>query len=289
MANGDMLPGSKILFPLYYFSILLGSFRFWKHTGVKLLPSMLGLLFLASIPIVFEFATIGYSNLPVACFLSLAALWGAEGIFLNKVRAQVMSGILFGLAAWTRPEGILFSLIGVAALIFSSRVMGKGKTNYASLLLPILLIGGSWLIFYSLNGGGDSQALGGVKAAIGSISSGNYHLSAFIEIIRFLIRNAIDLKTWGLLFPFSLLVLISSLRSRKDRLNPFFWSCFACGIAFGIVTFVLFYVGQFNFEQSFLQGWLGRGFARALIPAGVLFAVMSVNSFGEINFKLSTK
>ncbi|NIM96112.1 MAG: hypothetical protein GTO18_20625 [Anaerolineales bacterium] len=288
MVTGDILPGSKLLFPLYLLSILIGSYRFWRQIGTRSIVSRIGLLFLVSVPIVFEYGTIGYSNLPLACFLVLALLWGSEGIFFNRWRPQLASGILFGLAAWTRPEGILYGIAGFGALAISSWLMRRGKVNYAALLLPIVVIGGSWLVFYSFHGGGDSQAMSGVGAALRSFRTGDFNLTALKVIGRFIIASSIDIKTWGLVLPLSLVTIIVSFRSRKGDPQPFFWSCLIGSVAFGVVTIGLFYIGQFQFEPGFLQGWLARGFMRALLPTIILLAIACVSSFGVSDEQTST-
>jgi hypothetical protein len=279
MSSGDILPGSKLIFPFYYFSILLGSYRFWNKIGVRSARSRIGILFLASIPIIFEFATVGYSNLPVGCFLALGVLWGIEGIYFARSDFQLVSGTLLGLAAWTRPEGIAYSLIGLIVLILISAVSKKGRVYFNSFVLPVLLIGGSWIIFYSLHGGGGSQAMGGVGAALTSVMNGEFNLSAIISIGKFSIKNLFTIGVWGLLYPISVVLVVVGIWPRRAKSNIFFWACFFSSISFGVVTAMLFYVGQFQLGQEFLQGWLSRGFARAMIPSGLLLSVMCITFF----------
>ena len=281
MTSGDILPGSKLIFPFYYLSVLVGSYRFWTKIGVHKARSRIGILFLASIPIIFEFATIGYSNLPVSSFLSLGILWGIEGIYNARKDFQLVGGILLGLAAWTRPEGIAYSLIGFIVLVMISVVSKRGRVYFFSFFLPVLIIGGSWIFFYSMHGGGDSQAMGGVRAALTSVMNGEFNLPALIMIGKFSIKNLFTINSWGLLYPICVILVFASIWARRGRLNYFFWTSFFTGLSFGVFTAILFYVGQFQYEQEFLQGWLSRGFARAMIPSGLLLAVMCVSFFAE--------
>jgi hypothetical protein len=281
MSSGDILPGSKLIFPFYYFSILLGSYRFWNKIGVRPARSRLGILFLASIPIIFEFATVGYSNLPVGCFLALGVLWGIEGIYFARTDFQLVSGILLGLAAWTRPEGIAYSLTGLLVLILISAVSKKGRVYFNSFVLPVLFIGGSWIIFYSTHGGGGSQAMGGVGAALTSVMNGELNLSAIITIGKFSIKNLFSIGVWGLLYPISAVLVVVGIWHHRAKTNIFFWACFFTSLSFGVFTAILFYVGQFQSGQEFLQGWLTRGFARSMIPSGILLGVMCISFFNE--------
>jgi multidrug transporter EmrE-like cation transporter len=66
--SGDWLPGSKLIFPIYYLALTLGAFSLlqqrlgWKRAG-------LGALILAATPIILQHGTLGYANLPFTAYL----------------------------------------------------------------------------------------------------------------------------------------------------------------------------------------------------------------------------
>jgi len=79
LLDGDVLPGSKLIFPMYFISLILGAYRFWKkHVEWKF--AALGALLLASLPIVFKHGTIGYANLPFTAYLVIGLLHVLDGI-----------------------------------------------------------------------------------------------------------------------------------------------------------------------------------------------------------------
>jgi hypothetical protein len=211
-----------------------------------------------------------------------------EGFYKARKDFQLVSGILFGLAAWTRPEAIAYSLVGLLILVLIYIVTRKGKVHASAILLPLLIIGGSWMIFYSSHGGGDSQAMGGVKAALTGVSNGEFNLPALISIGKFAVKNVFTIRTWGLFFPISMILVFFGIWGHRGRWSYFFWTSFFISLSFGLFTLFLFYVGQFQYGQEFLLGWLSRGFARAMIPTGMLLGVMCVSFFAENDEQLSS-
>ena len=57
--GGDILPGSKLIFPAFLASVSLGAYAFWIRQGVSTLLAGLGMLLVASVPSIFLHATIG--------------------------------------------------------------------------------------------------------------------------------------------------------------------------------------------------------------------------------------
>lgn len=276
MTSGDLLPGSKLIFPLYLLSILIASYRFWRLFSVRKIYSFLGVLLLASVPILFEHATIGFTNLPLAAYLTLAVIWGIEGIYTRDPRPQIVSSLLFGFAAWIRPEGILYSLMGMFAVILISRIMKQGLIDLRRFTFPFLIIGVTWMAFYSINGGGDSQAMGGVNAAMNSFSNGNYDIDQLLRIIRFAVRSILRTKVWGMLFVVSFILIARWLISKQRANAQILITALVASIALGSVSLLLFYLGQFDNEPDFLIGWLQRGFTRTFIPSSIMIGITGI-------------
>ena len=147
LLSEDILPGSKIIFPLMFASWILSLYRFWRRHQVSNVAALFGALFLGTVPFIFEHATIGYADLTFACYIGLGALWGIEGIFESSWRGQALSGALFGMACWTRAEGILYSVALVITILIAWRVTGKGRPKLIPWLLPLVLISIAWLSF----------------------------------------------------------------------------------------------------------------------------------------------
>jgi|GEM_PF-2481055 hypothetical protein len=281
MLSGDPLPGSKMLFPLYFLSALAGCYAFWRSRGLSPLGAGCGLLFLATVPLLAEHATIGYSNMATAAYLLLALLVAAGGLEAGERGALLVSGMLLGLLAWTRPEGILFSLLGLGAILLARRSGNARRALMLPLVGPILLIAGAWFTFYFLYGGGESQAAGGVSAALASFLRGELRLSALILIARRLAKSVLSFELWGLAFPLSALFVLTHLPMRSRRAQPQAWSLLMASAGAILLTVGLFYIGQFQFSPQFLGGWLDRGFDRALLPAVVLMIAGVVGLLGR--------
>ncbi len=65
--TGDMLPASKLIAPLFYFSLCIGCLRFWLQRDVSPLTASLGAIGLAATPILFEHANVGVCQPPLHC------------------------------------------------------------------------------------------------------------------------------------------------------------------------------------------------------------------------------
>ena len=97
LADGDALPGSKLLDPLLLSSLLVGCFQFWKRSAVPADLALGGAVVILSVPVIFFHGTIGYANLPYTAYLILGSLWVLEGT--RRGSAPVVG-------AWLPPAGL---------------------------------------------------------------------------------------------------------------------------------------------------------------------------------------
>lgn len=278
MMSGDLLPGSKLLFPFYLISILIASYRFWRLFAVKKIYSLLGVGLLATVPILFEHATTGFANLPLAAYLTLAVVWGIEGIYTREPRAQIVSSLLFGFACWIRPEGILYSLTAMFSILLISRIMKQGLIDFRRFTIPFFIIGATWMIFYIMNGGSESQAMGGVSAALINFSNGNFDVDQLLRIIRFAGRSILRIEVWGMLFVISAILIARWLLCKNKENSEILITAVVASFSLGAVSLLLFYLGQFDREADQFIGWLQSGFARTFIPFGVMIGISAILS-----------
>ena len=136
MFGHDLVPLSKALFPMFLTSLGLAAYRFWRLQGVSSTLSSLGTVFLVSVPLVFLHGTEGYGNVPFTAYLVQGILWGIVGLRWRDRRALLMSGLLLGLASWTRPEGFLYALVAVVGLFAAFWVTGQRQFHLAWWLAP---------------------------------------------------------------------------------------------------------------------------------------------------------
>ena len=143
--GGDLLPGSKLIFPLFYGSLLLGCIALWRKHGVPHFFLTLGTLLIASVPVIFEHSTMGYANLPFSTYLLLACIMTIEGNVQSDRGLQLMGGVLFGLAAWTRPEGVFLVPLLMLTVVLFTWASQRRMPRLIPWLLPVVLITGLWI------------------------------------------------------------------------------------------------------------------------------------------------
>ena len=271
LLDGDVLPGSKLIFPMYFISLILGAYQFWKnHTEWKF--AAMGALLLASLPIVFEHGTIGYANLPFAAYLVLGLLHVLEGISSGDARGQILGGFLLGLATWTRPEGIFLVIFSLGAVLIGSRALKFGEIRLFAVLSPVLLIAGIWQGFSASIG---SQGLVGsaLQSAWRSWSQMEFHPGALYWTARYLARQSLELKIWGVLVPLILLVLAANFRKLRPREYPLPFLLLAAGTVVGGAVALYYYLASFVSDLVYL---LGTSFNRLFLPAWILVVLWIV-------------
>jgi len=273
LVDGDVLPGSKLAFSLLFGSILAGAMGFWRRMGMTNAWACAGVLFLGTLPEVFRHSTYGYVNIPASAYLVLGAIWGVTGVAHSSRQHMTVAGLLLGLGCWTRQEGILFALVIAGALAASWLFLRPAPFPILWLLAPIVVIGGTWLIFYRTYSLEGSQAGNAMAAALAGWRSGDLRLHSLRLILGYFRRDMLDIQIWGLLFPLSAAFLALHLRRIVDRNFPEFLPLALATLGSGLATAGLFYVG--SYARGDLVGWMTRGFPRAFFPAAILLAILS--------------
>ena len=277
LLDGDVLPGSKLVFPLFYASLLFGCYLFWRSHGVTGLVSNLGLLILASVPVIYDHATLGYANLPEACYLVLGCLYATSGIVHGSRESQLMGGLLLGLGVWTRLEGVLLVLATVIALAVTVRLIGKSALWLAGWLLPIVVLSGVWLAFARQYASG-SLFIGLVGRAGRKLLEGSFNLSAVRELATYTAKQAVDPNVWGLMAPI-IVGLIWIGRARiTPKTGPVALSLLVVGLSTGAAVLVFYYLASFGGPP--LDWWLSTGLDRTALPSVVLLAVAAFLAAG---------
>lgn len=274
LVSGDLLPESKIVFPVFWASTLVGIYSFWRGRKVGRLLAGLGTLFLATIPEIFFHGTIGYANIPLAAYIVLGALWGIVGIESADKRALILSGILLGFGAWTRVEGILFSVSVIVALLAAWRISKQGRIHLGAWLTPFAIIAGAWMVFFRLFGAAGSQASGALGEAFRSIPAGDLGIDGLLVIARYFAGRSIDLGRWGLLFPISLALILLNWKRLSPRNYPVSFALLLCTTLTGAATVALYYIGSYISPD--LAGWLSRSFPRAFFQSAYLLGALAV-------------
>jgi hypothetical protein len=272
--SGDVLPGSKSLFPLLFASLLVGMIDYWRTAGVRPSVRLAGLLLTAAVPTLFLHATVGYANLPMAVYLVLGTFLGIRGIEDGRKELQILSGIFFGLTAWTIIEGVLYVGIVLAGLLIARWISRRGRVFLIPWFAPILLIAGSWFAFYRIYGYEGSQVMNASSGMLGSLLRGELHLEELRLIFGFARRNIFSLPTWGLIYPLGMLMILVGWRQLLPKAS-FQGFALACAmILTGLLSLGLFYLRSFDIPG--LYDLLVRGFPRGFITPTLFMAVLAI-------------
>ena len=291
MVDGDTLPGSKLLYPIYAFALCASLFAFLRRKEVDERIAGLGALLLGTVPIVFFHATSGFANLPFTLLLVSGALWGVEGIRGESRRQQLLSGLLLGLAAWTRPEGILYALAVILILFAVAKLAHQRGSKLAPLIAPVAVVAGGWFLFalleHTLQGSNLQQA---VSVYSGDTFAGHFDPSGLWTIVRIFTYSmfvpyramfpAISATYWGVLFPVVLVLLVWSGRRFFTKSNLEGLMLWATLIGVGAINVGVFYIRSYS--KSNFPAFIERAFPRAFLPTAVLMTVLAFWGLGMI-------
>lgn len=279
MFGGDELPGSKLLFPLTFVSLLAGIYRFWRTQGVGAKLASLGVLFLLTNPLAYLHSTLGVANLPFAAYLTLGSLWLSQGVFRDNARHRWVGGSLLTIAIWTRAEGIAYCLAILVGLWLAVRLLKAGQLSRPLWLIPLAAVTLSWFGF-SLVGVAESHLGSAVGDFFERLLAGQFNARYLGEIIRLYAVRGISPGNLGFLFPVLALLLgfgLWRLRPLRDPLGAALLGIAAIAAA---VPVGLFYVRSFTRWTDFTD-LLTRSFDRATLPAIFLTVTTAILLLGE--------
>ena len=279
--GGELLPGSKLMYPVYLISLCLACYSFWIKSGVRKILAGLGVLFIATNIMVFHQATNGLSNLPFAAIFSIGIFALIDGIDTQDQRRQLLAGIFLGLTAWTRPEGIGYSLATLMLVGLLSWLVKNHKIYFLHLVLPVVIIVGPWQLFGWKNAINIDLPLGAALASIiPNFLTGNLNLFELYRIPRFFLDRALKPDNWGAFIPAVAALFLLGLithKAWKQTKNLYLagMALLASSIPVGI-----YYVVSFEPFDNYLD-ILRRDFDRAFLPGFLLLTVLAINLWGR--------
>ena len=269
LLSGDLLPGSKLIFPLFFASLLLGTYRVLKELRVSYLVSSLGIFILATTPIVFQHATIAYTNLPFTFYICMGAFWGLRGLQQEKMTEIVFAGLLMALASWTRPEGIVLvaSLLMLLTLVQILRRRKVVHVFYAA--VPVLLIMAPWFFFTALHGT-ITEEFGLIRIAISGILDGVFHWHGLIAIMRFLVGQVVRYRDFGFTLAIILGSILLGLRNIKNVASDLTGELLMAGLVLGLAVIGVHYVFTYSPKEDYVSVMLYYAFTRNFLPTMVV-------------------
>jgi hypothetical protein len=278
--SGDILPGSKMIFPLLAVSFLFGSYRYWRTNNVSPEKAMLGVLLFLTIPLFFRHMMVGMADLPFACYFLLAIFWSMEGLYTQDSSSLLISRLLLGFSCWTRPEGFLYCVGAIITLLIAARLTRLKRPKILPWLLPLVIISTFWLAF-SLSDVSESNLGQASRSSFLTILQDGIDLHIIWIILLHILRRSLDPSLWGFYIPICILLIAFGWRKLFSISESLILMNTLLLLFVFAVPIVLFYIGTTHYGLDFLPGWLDRSFDRAFFSALLLVGVLAVTIVGK--------
>ncbi|MCJ7735428.1 MAG: glycosyltransferase family 39 protein, partial [Anaerolineales bacterium] len=271
---GDSLPASKIIFPIYYLSLILVVYGFLKKTGDRII-SGLGTLVLATMPLLVRHARIGYANLPLTFYLVTGVIFVIQAKSESNQKSNrwlwLGAGIMFAFASWTRPEGFWLvtsgMIIGFSYLFFSGNLK-QIQQPLITTISPLLLLWVIWKLTSNQFYIDIVPVEGNLNHILHEFVIKNYHIEDLFRITRYLFKQLFNFQTWGVVgvgFLASLL-LIFQKNWKPDNVIWTLWLSSACSL---LLICAVYYVFSYD-KLTEMDWWLNTGFSRMVMPGMTL-------------------
>lgn len=228
----------QFIYPLFYL-VLLITFYVSLRKYCQRWASLLFTFFLASIPFFVEFAANAYTNLPYAFYFGMGTVYLYRFSRERDRGLLIISGVLLGLAGWTRSPTEQFFLANLAVLILYC--LWERKYYWAPLLLTFIfvILAFIWRIYlvYGLQLPSIHQE---VIQAFGVVAI--IDLERFLTVIRLLTRSIKSVSGTSIVLAF----LVSLFFPRTAKKNIFLFLLF-------FSNFSIFVLGSYAFSLSWVD------------------------------------
>lgn len=280
--GGNLLPGSKLLYPVFYAALLLGCYRFWVMHGLKRWVASVCALALATTPIIFTHAYMGYANLATTFYLIMGLMLCLNSMEVRGTREAVLGGILLAMGLWTRPEGFVMCIAVLSALGLGSMLRRGPSFHWLAALIPLAIVGGSWFIFLKTQAASDTASYGLIGMAWRGILAGQIHWSALYTILRFIAGQVLRFRDWGLLPLLAGGLAVLGLRWTRLRRDIAYTTLLFATLMIGLAMIGFQYVVAYApADPGYVYTWLSLEFTRVAMPAGVSLALLGSLFFQE--------
>lgn len=273
--DGDLLPGSKLIYPIFFSSLLIGCYRFWVFQGLRKWVAALGVLLLGSTPILFTHAFMGYANLPFTYYMVSGLIWSIQGIQKGATGKTLLGGMLLAIAILTRPEGLIMLSVSILSLGIACLLTARGRLKLLPLLLPALILAVPWYIFLREHASLDVQAYQYSGLAVKALLVGDFKWPALFTLIRYVVGQVVRFRDWGFTLLLLGMLLIIGLRPRDLRHDLVKSALFFLSVGLSLVVIGSDYMAAYTPGGSeFLYEWSSVTFTRVFMPAGICLALL---------------
>ena len=274
LADRDMLPGSKLLFPGYFIAMLIGLRVLFYRQRLPAWFAWCAVFAIGTIPLLLQYSLIGYANIPYVYYYVIGIIWVCVGLDSQDLQRILLGAMLLALSIWTRLEGLEFWPLALISIGIVWRKEILDKKILLRILVPALVVGGSWVIFSRANHATTGETVL-LSYAISQVLHGELNPLAAYQILRFTAYLVIKTRTYGVLVPvmigLALLAIVFNKETRKDKVSL---TLLVSGSLTGIGVMLMYYLTSYD-QSSDLLSWLGTGYDRMLFGALVLLATAS--------------
>jgi len=279
--DGNLLPGSKLLYPAFYAALLLGCYSFWVMHGLKRWVASLCSLLLATTPIIFTHAYMGYTNLAFTFYLIMGLIWCLKSMEVRGTREALLGGLMLAVGLWTRPEGYVMCIAVIVALVLGSILRAQASYHWLAALIPLAMIGGSWFSFLRMQPASDTASYGLVGVAWRGMLAGQIHWSALFTILRFVAGQVLRFRDWGFVPALMGGLTLLGFRPNALRRDTVYGILLFATLTIGLALLGFQYVVAYAPAAPGVYEWLSLEFSRVGMPAVVSLTLLGSLSLRE--------
>ncbi|HID63732.1 MAG TPA: hypothetical protein EYP49_13490 [Anaerolineae bacterium] len=254
----SILDGDKLVKALLSltFAALLAVFYSNLRRFCGLLRSWLATLALATTPFLLYHSTIAYANLTMSFYYTASVLYLLNYFHHRKLGSLLLSGLMAGIATWTRPEGLLLLGLNLLVLLIFSLRRKLLRSSLLYILPPCCFVF-PWIVYskYILNISNPFWSY--TVTAITSLLTSHVDWDKLATVLQYLGRTIGAYGQWGGVW-IAFLVIVALCIDRVKR-HSYLLSIIFLNIA--MVVFMYYSTPEINP----LSWWLKTGFNRMIL------------------------
>ncbi len=266
----------KIVFPIYFVLLLLsfaGSLHRLTQRDHSL--TLVFVLMLAATPTLLMQSTVAMADVIFTYFYVSSALCLLIFVSDGQVGFALLSGLLGGMASWTRPEGLLyFSINTVVLAIYLVRHRARIAITFPYVLL-FALFWWPWARYSGQN----TYLTGAALSTFGDVVRFQIQWDKLITVLDYFRREWTAIETWGAAW---VLFGVSALILRAGRRNPYLLILILLNVGGLVFTY---YAVPTNTEGLTLEWWLDTGFVRMathFMPLLLFYAALVLGPYVDL-------
>ena len=214
----------KIIFPLFFLAMLTVFFyavrEFFGRKEALIFTFILG-----TIPQLAKFSTVGYADLILTFYFTSSFIYLFKWMRKAETRHLALSGLLMGLALWTKTEGWAFFLSAVLILaLFCAKAFRKDRRIFvkAAVFILIALMTGLPWVFTVKNAGLRNEAYDLSSLSVSSFFGSLMNFERCPRIAYEFQKQFFGPKKWNILWIVFLALFFLNIKAvfREDLLYP---------------------------------------------------------------------